>query len=345
MKILLISPTLPPMLCGVGDYSSSLADCLRAMYQTDVVTISSSPAANYQINSWPTSAIAKIKSIVTKENPDVIHFQFPSNTRVSNAFNLLLPIALKRWRPIITIHEYELRYSWLSKIRTQLMARLYSRVIVTNTHHQKLFAEKAIQASLIPIAHPFKDSVLDLDFTVKEKASNVCFFGFVGEHKQVRELVNAIRELSNLNLTIIGPYDKNEPYHNEVKSNLGTNDRWLADLSLEEISHHLIKSDLAVLPFADGASPKNSSLLAVMAVGLPALTTNPLVYPLTTDVTATVEGSIKESVASLAADKSKRRILSKKGRDLIRNSFTWQNVGEKHLELYELHTESKPSKQ
>ena len=50
---------------------------------------------------------------------------------------------------------------------------------------------------------------------------------------------------------------------------------WTGYLEPPEVSAALLSADMAVLPYADGASFRRGSLLAVLAHGLPVITTTP----------------------------------------------------------------------
>ncbi|MCX6023909.1 MAG: hypothetical protein NTZ05_19705, partial [Chloroflexi bacterium] len=66
---------------------------------------------------------------------------------------------------------------------------------------------------------------------------------------------------------------------------LGGNTTWTGHLPLPEVSAHLLAADAAVLPFTDGASFRRTSLLAMLAHGLPLVTTSPEHGPTSTPET------------------------------------------------------------
>ena len=157
MKILLISPSYPPVVCGVGDYASNLAYSLKES-SIEVEVCSSSSDSELVLESWSVLSLSRIVRFVKASKADIVHFQHPTSITPSVGFQLLLPIAIRlltKASCVITVHEYEQRYSWLSRLRTRLLCRLYKNVIVSTDLMAELLATNNIASSIIPIAHPF----------------------------------------------------------------------------------------------------------------------------------------------------------------------------------------------
>lgn len=328
------------MHCGVGDYTARLVSKLKTMSDDiEVVTVSSMDNADFVIKKWNLGAAKTIKAIAQNINPDIIHYQFPTNTNISNFFNLLLPRMLKKYNTFTTVHEYENYYSLLARLRTVLMSKKFKRVIVTTDYQKNLLAKQRVKATVIPIAHPFEDSELSKPFTYRDQGSVVGFFGFVQTHKQVDALVDAIQNMRHKNkhisLRIIGEFDPSNSYHTKIRQSLSESDKWLSGLDLRSVASELRNCDVVALPFRHGSSTKNSTVLAAMAVGLPVLGTLPLIKPLDNKV---IEGcsvnNIESSLLALLNNHQRRVELGNNSKEMIEQQFTWQNVLRLHLDLY-----------
>jgi glycosyltransferase involved in cell wall biosynthesis len=109
----------------------------------------------------------------------------------------------------------------------------------------------------------------------------------------------------------------------------------------EIVSAHLQAADIGVLPFLDGASYRRGSLLALLAHGVPVITTRPgepLDPPLVDGEQAMLveEASAPElraAILHLVEQPEQGRLLSKHGQALHRH-FTWPAIAAAHESLY-----------
>ncbi len=145
----------------------------------------------------------------------------------------------------------------------------------------------------------------------------------------------------------------------ELAKELGVRDDliWTGFLSPQDVSAALLSADIAVLPYAEGASFRRGSLMAVLEHGLPLVTTRPsdenpkskrpdgtqnpkskwprlshgdnafLVPP--GDASA-----LAEAVRQVANDEALRSQLRGGTRDLA-GFFGWERIAKMHVRLYE----------
>jgi glycosyltransferase involved in cell wall biosynthesis len=126
---------------------------------------------------------------------------------------------------------------------------------------------------------------------------------------------------------------------------------WTGYLSPREVSAALLCADLAVLPYADGASFRRGSLMAVLEHGLPFITTTPSSVQAQSDSSfrgewpQLVDGvnallvppgephALAAAIARLAEDTAERDRLRAASYELARY-FAWDRIALRHLRLY-----------
>ena len=99
--------------------------------------------------------------------------------------------------------------------------------------------------------------------------------------------------------------------------------------SFEEISQQIRWGDIGVLPFVDGTSPRRTTLLSLLKMGIPAISPPPYKKPFKDEDFP--EWSIVESLT----DVKKRYLYWAKKQNKIIKIFNWENVVKEHLSFYE----------
>jgi glycosyltransferase involved in cell wall biosynthesis len=116
----------------------------------------------------------------------------------------------------------------------------------------------------------------------------------------------------------------------------------LGFLSKADAELALAAADIAVLPFADGASARRTSLMNALAAGLPVVSTRGVntdeaLFPAdaVTLVPAGDAEAFAQAVMALARDPAARRALGEAGHELLEARFSWDVLGEQWLALLE----------
>jgi glycosyltransferase involved in cell wall biosynthesis len=187
----------------------------------------------------------------------------------------------------------------------------------------------------------------------------VAYFGLISRSKGLHVLLDALARLpASFRLIVVGgaatqPAD--QAYAAEIERQI--DERGLrgrvsitGHLPEAEVSAHLLAADLAALPFADGASFRRGSLLAVLAHGIPVITTADHRRPTADNNSSTVGGRLADeesallvppedpaalaaAIERLAADSALRGRLSGGGR-VVASQFAWETIAERHETLY-----------
>lgn len=280
----------------------------------------------------------------------------------------------------VTFHDLNVPYLFprAGPLRWQTLlylARSCDGVVVTNQEDfQRLSGERGWMAAqnrrtaaavlrLIPIGSnitPVTQSLSELTATlaglgVQPGETLLCYFGFLNASKDgetlVRVLANIIRAGYNARLLMLGGEigasdPTNVAYAQRVRAlirELGVSSRviWTGYRPPEEVSALWQAADIALLPYADGASLRRGTLLAALAHGLPIVSTTPRVA-----IEQLRDGEnillaaphddrvLAGHVMALAASPELRAKLSQ-GALRLAEEFSWSRIADQHLALYE----------
>src|SRR5207253_11043194 len=103
-----------------------------------------------------------------------------------------------------------------------------------------------------------------------------------------------------------------------------------------DLSAHLLAGDLALLPYADGASARRGSLLTCAAHGLPIVSTLPAAPEVAAYVMAVAREPrlLADAVLRLASDAAERARLRGASVTLIKR-MSWPALADAHVDVYE----------
>ena len=291
-KVLYISGSWPPIMCGVGDYLYKLTHYIKTPWA--VITSKEADAEDnvfnivrgWQKNDWP-----YIKKEVQSLDPEIIHYEYPSVMYGRKLFPNLLPNYLRKEFPkkrlIATVHEYH-DASYLGKKRIELTLKHFDEIIVTNIEDKNMLKKKFPKKNFEIIR---VGSNIDYDKLTKVSKKEleaelnlgdkklVTYFGFIDSSKGVENLINSMADCNkSAKLVLATDHDPKNPYHkkiNELIVSSGLDIHWTGYLSDEKVSHLLQISDLVVLPFDSPISTRRGSMIAAIGHGCCVVTTGP----------------------------------------------------------------------
>jgi glycosyltransferase involved in cell wall biosynthesis len=195
----------------------------------------------------------------------------------------------------------------------------------------------------------------------------LAYFGFLNSSKGLDDLLRALATLNGDGAGEARPYrllmvgggtGSSDPtnrataaYLDGMAKELGVQDDlvWTGYLTPREVSAALMSADVAVLPYADGASFRRGSLMAMLEHGLPLVTTTPAPtsnteaqdssWPRLVDgdnallVRPGDTGALVEAVGKLAHDADLRVKLAA-GSIEVSRYFGWTHIARLHKHLY-----------
>lgn len=300
MRVLLVTGSFPPMKCGVGDYTASLAEALSRQEDAEVAVLTrvegraSEVDPKVQVNAvvkdWGMADLPRIIGVLRGSRPDVVHLQFPTQGyRGRVPWLLPLLVGATGVTTVQTWHEYlhEAGSNWrdfaiaiapslISVVREdygEKIPRRYRWLLGGRTFHY------------IPSASSIPTVLVDTSerASIREKwgsqgRSLVAYFGFLYEHKGI-DLLFQIADPQKDHLVILGEFDRRDPYQDRIWQ-LANQGAWRGRAEIagfqpsREVSRLLAVADAVVLPFRKGGGEWNTSLLAARAQGTFVLTTS-----------------------------------------------------------------------
>jgi polysaccharide biosynthesis protein PslF len=311
MRVMFICGAFPAMPCGVGDNTARLAEGLsRLGVEVYVMTkmdprVITNPGSDVNvlpaIPRWGVQHVLRIVRMIRAIMPDIIHIQYPASfgernrSVIANLLGILVRAGTPKARVITTLHEFsERRLIW--RLRAFINVLTSDYVVLNNSVDHaavRLFYPRD-KCSVIPIGSSITPLTADgrnleqpqLGEPVQadEPGKTLVFFGFVSPLKGIEIALRALKVVRaqepNVRLRIVSEFaPEANPYHAQI-------DKLITELGLREavvtyptavppemVSAMLQVSDIAVLPFDEGASERRSSLIACMSHGLAVVTT------------------------------------------------------------------------
>ncbi|HEX9242993.1 MAG TPA: glycosyltransferase [Anaeromyxobacter sp.] len=301
MKILLVVGSFPPMLCGVGDYTRSLARALTTIPGVHVAVLTSAEAEGGgragepfevfpAVRRWELSEIAAVRRVIREWQPDVIHVQYPSRG-YSGPLSWLLPMLLLAERPPVvqTWHEY------VPGARTALwhlaIGVAPGDVVVVRPEFRERMPwwYRALTGRREFHLVPNAPTLPRVELSDAERAEIrgryappdrrlLAYFGFLYANKGIDDLLGIV-DPERHHLVVVGELQRADPFQVALAERiarppLAGHVTLAGFLEAPEAARVLAAVDAVVLPFRDGGGEWNTSLKAAAAQGTFVLTTS-----------------------------------------------------------------------
>lgn len=268
------------------------------------------------VRRWDWGIARVVREVVNDVRPDLLHLQFQTGMYgMHPAINLLpgrSPFARgeahryaseRHLRPWFVTTFHDLRPPYLFPkagfLREQAMYRLAREsdaAIATNGADMRALRGWNHRTALIPIgsnipAASIRDArAIRARYGIPAGAMLLTTFGLLNRSKGIETAIDALallrREGSDVYLLLIGAGAGVNDATNRATEvaidrrcaamGLTAFVRRTGQLPADEVAEALAASDVCVLPYRDGASPRRGSLLAALAQGIPVVTTTPV---------------------------------------------------------------------
>jgi len=337
------------------------------------------------VRRWDWRVARLVRAVVKEVQPDVLHLQFQTGMYAMHpAINLLpgrspsargmvcryAPEPHKRPQFVTTFHDLRPPYLFpkAGPLRGQVMsylARESDAVIATNGADWQALQEWNRTTALIPIgsniptASIHDPQAIRARYGIPADAPLLTTFGLLNQSKGIEVVIDALavlrQEGMNAHLLLIGAgAGINDPTNRATEvaverqcaaAGLTAFVHRAGSLPAPEVAASLEASDVCVLPYRDGASPRRGSLLAALAQGIPVVTTTPMpaVYdglPAFRDgeiarcVPVANARAIAEAVQAILRDDLLAARL-RAGAAAYAKRFTWSAIATQTLALYD----------
>ena len=258
-RVIVVTGSYPPDICGVGDYVA----CLKNTAQ----------ARNWDIfvkSDWKISNLKGYIKEIEMLEPDKLIIQYPTQGYGWSLLPFFLMIYFSKKmgkKCIVTYHEFS-NQSLKAKICQNVFLFGVKKLVVTNEYEKKEIQKwhKKLNISIIKIFSNIpKANNLKM---LNTRKYNYCYFGQIRPNKGIEQFIELVRKLDGEKL-LLGTIPKEfEQYGKKiVECAKQYNIRSINDASLVEVADFLNDSKLIILPFLDGVSERRGSFLAAAVNG------------------------------------------------------------------------------
>lgn len=310
VRVLLLSPHVPPTRGGIADHTRWLAQELAQVGFEMRVLTSASPAPipistiamAPTLEHWDRRLWRAVADEVNAYKPAILHIQYQQSMYGGDPAIGFLPWALMalgaRAATITTLHDMGRPTRGPSKLAFESLVYGSDRLTVSNASEFLGLAKRPgikRRTTIVSVGsnievHPLareQKTALRASITGDANACLLVFFGLIRPGKGLEALIDAVADLRQRNvqveLVVIGDVG-----NADVESSTAYRDQTTArahDRGLDGVVHflghqpepkasHLLQaSDLAVLPFEAGASASNATIFAALSHGVPLLST------------------------------------------------------------------------
>lgn len=351
-------------------------------------------AVDARVRDWGFASLKTVREALTEWRADVVHIQYQTAAYGMHPAINLLPLRFRRWRerPRIVTTFHDLRFPYLFPKAGRLrhlaafaLAAGSDRVVLVTPEHwwetplawlRRVQADLAGKTHVIPIGsniaacppEGYDRSVWRERLGVAPGELLLGYFGFINSTKGVDDLLVALHSVRGrgvkAKLLIIGGRDERsnagdaswQARIDALISELRLADAvsWTGFAEPQEVSAHLLATDLCVLPFRDGATFQRGSLLAALVHGLPIVSTTappvasssePLPHGWTEVNQGLLHGEnvwlappaspreLADAIERVGGDAELRAYLSAGARNLAAR-LGWDGIARRHVDIY-----------
>ena len=329
-KILFVTGSYHPDVCGVGDYSKKLYESLK----TESIIIEL-----FYKKEWGISNIFSYLREIRSKQVDIIHFQYPTEGYGYSFLPLILMVCLPKKKLIITIHELSNR-TFKARIFTLLMLFFNNRIIVTNEIEYN-FINK------IPILKKKNIFIINISSNIpasknclkefSERKFDLAYFGHIRPEKGLESFISVSKTLDLTKKCVIIGQNLNK-YHSYLQELQLKSDNlsFILNGSEKETAENLSDCKVVYLPFPDGVSSRRGSLMAAALNGCIIVTTyseDKITNDFFSQYCYLVNNEI-EAKAVIEKLLSEKESLSTKDTSKLMSIFSWEDIAKKHVEVY-----------
>ena len=314
-NVLLVSPEYPPVPGGIGDYTALLARRLGLTGATVTVLTSgtgsderdeSGTLVLRHVPYWGWRLAARVWRAACRVNAQIVHIQYQTGMYEMHPAVTMLPLLIgKQFRVVTTFHDVRPPYLFpkaglLRNGVTRFLACTSDATIATNGTDTATLRRWGARPVLVPIGSnipaitdpeqtPEARQRFCVRYGIAPDAVLLTTFGLLNQSKGLDTIINTLALLREggtpAHLLLIGAgAGGNDPTNRATDTALSA--RITATgltpfvsrtgpLPAREVADALAWSDVCLLPYRDGASPRRGSLLAALAQGVPVITTIP----------------------------------------------------------------------
>ena len=265
LKVCVIAGSLPPQVCGVGDYTAALISALRSR-GIDVAVI--------HRDRWRIADIRGVLRQLRQARPDVVHVQYPTHGFRRSLAPHFLHLCMPRRLRVTALHDYA-GQRW--PVRTAMSVFACGGEVVINAGPDRDAFVKRHPWMASRVRHIAIGSNVPGGPWAPEDGFSVVHFGMLRPNKGVEEFI----ELAKLSQQKGRPWRFRIagavlPHARQYADHLfrlaeGTAIEWHMGLTAAEVSETLRRASVAYLAPTGGLHERRGTLLACAANGVPVI--------------------------------------------------------------------------
>lgn len=258
-KVLVVSGSYPPDVCGVGDY----VYCL----------MTASNAENWEVfvkKDWSIKNLRKYINEIESISPDKLIIQYPTQGYgwSLTPFLLMIHFSFRMGKKcIVTYHEFS-NQSFKAKLCENIALYGVKNLVVTNEYEKEAvrYYHKHLQINVNKIFSNIPK--VQMINSWNQRKIDYCYFGQIRPNKGIEEYIHVVKDSSKRKL-LIGTIPKGfEDYGKRIvqlaqSAGIDINN----NATLDEVASTLNNCKLVILPFPDGLSERRGSFLAAALNG------------------------------------------------------------------------------
>ncbi len=304
MRLGVLSPTFPPDICGIGDFTAHMVKRLLVATEIDIAVISrereGSTAPDFNVGRGSFSFFPVIRDfekhiledvgqIITRKEIECLWIQYNRSLYQASSTLNFLPKLLKKNLPSLkilgTVHDFPLPvrqldpFFYLSSIS---FLRHCDQIVFTNECDRNKYLSRifggASRCSVIPsgpnivLEEGYSPKDFRKQLGIGDRENLILYFGMLRPDKSLFSLLYAVDLLQSrsvpVHLVLVGkdPGGKYSRYLHSYLKKPGKEKYFhvLKELPAPEVSSLLKQSDLVVLPYSDGVTEKRGSFAAAV---------------------------------------------------------------------------------
>ena len=327
LKLALVIGRCPPGDCGVGDYTRCLRDALLAR---------GVEAHLIESEDWRAMSAFEVREAL--RSYDLVHIQYPTL-----GFGYKLgPQTLSLLKScVVTIHEASKRRI-LRKLSVFPLLVRAKHIIFTSEFERQYVTRRfkwiKARSSIAPV--PSNIRVYPGERT--RTANEVVYFGLILPRKELEDAVELSRLIQSEGLAwkvrVIGRLrSEYTEYFQKMKAATAALPLvWDLNGSEEQVAERLASSQIAYLPYPDGASERRGTLKAALANGVAVVTRAGAHTPQAMKNFLTFAGTPREAMGAICLlfeNPIERARLARNAADYLQQC-SWERVADLHAAIY-----------
>ena len=330
MKVTIIAGSLPPQVCGVGDFTGAL---IKALHDRGLAV------KVMHRDQWRLRDVPTLLRELRADKPDVVHLQYPTHGFRRSLVPHLLHLGMVGWPRLTTLHDYS-GQRWPIRLGMSVFT-LGGDIIVTGALDRDALVRRhpwtPARLSVIPIGSNIPGGRWD-----PAGPFTIVHFGMLRPEKGIEEMIHLARLCKQLGrpyrTTIAGAI---VPHARDYADSLfkaaeDTDIEWQLNVSAERAAEILRHAHVAYLSPPCGVHDRRGTLLAAAANGLPVVAKVDWETPAFLRDHVVAAATPQAALAAIDELSAPSRLQEQSARSTaLAEKFSWAAIADQYIEAME----------